>query len=112
VAHGGQRITRDAVTVQVDEHEDGVTICVADRGPGIADPSRLFQAFYTTKSEGMGLGLAICRTVVESHGGRLWAEANPGGGARLCFRLPRSVLAPADTTASISKAPTAELTER
>jgi hypothetical protein len=81
----------DAVAVQIDDDADGVTIAVSDRGPGIAEPSRLFQAFYTTKSEGMGLGLAICRTVVESHGGRLWAEANPGGGARLCFRLPASI---------------------
>ena len=80
----------DAVRVTIDEDEAGVTICVADRGPGIADPGKLFQPFYTTKSEGMGLGLAICRTVVESHGGRLWAEANPGGGARLSFRLPAS----------------------
>jgi signal transduction histidine kinase len=80
----------DAVSVSIDEDEHGVTICVADRGPGIADAGKLFQPFYTTKSEGMGLGLAICRTVIESHGGRLWAEANPGGGARLCFRLPAS----------------------
>ncbi|MED5618135.1 ATP-binding protein [Ideonella sp. BN130291] len=83
----------DAVTVQVADDGEAVAICVADRGPGIAQPERLFQAFYTTKPEGMGLGLAICRTVVESHGGRLWAEANPGGGARVCVRLPRSTLA-------------------
>jgi two-component system, LuxR family, sensor histidine kinase DctS len=85
----------DAVTVRVDEDADGVIICVADRGPGIADPGKLFKPFYTTKSDGMGLGLAICRTVIESHGGRLWADANPGGGARLSFRLPRSTLAAA-----------------
>jgi hypothetical protein len=92
VAGRGAVPGQDAVTVQIAEDGDGVTVCVADRGPGIADPSRLFQAFYTTKSEGMGLGLAICRTVVESHGGRLWAEPNPGGGARMCFRLPASVV--------------------
>jgi len=84
-------LAADAVAVQIDDDGDGVTIAVSDRGPGIADTGRLFQAFYTTKSEGMGLGLAICRTVVESHGGRLWAEANPGGGARLCFRLPAPI---------------------
>lgn len=92
VAGRGGAPGQDAVTVDIAEDGDSVTVCVADRGSGIADPSRLFQAFYTTKSEGMGLGLAICRTVVESHGGRLWAEPNPGGGARLCFRLPASVV--------------------
>jgi signal transduction histidine kinase len=92
VAARGVPAAGDSVTVQIDEAGDGVTICVADRGTGISDPTKLFQAFYTTKSEGMGLGLAICRTVVESHGGRLWAEPNPGGGARLYFRLPASVL--------------------
>ena len=80
----------DAVAVEIREDDENVTIRVADRGSGIADAGKLFQPFYTTKSEGMGLGLAICRTVVESHGGRLWADANPGGGARLTFRLPRS----------------------
>jgi signal transduction histidine kinase len=85
----------DAVTVQVEGDAESVAIRVSDRGPGIADPARLFQPFYTTKPEGMGLGLAICRTVVESHGGRLWAEDNPGGGAQLTVRLPRSTLMPA-----------------
>jgi signal transduction histidine kinase len=92
VATQGAQGAADAVSVQIDDDADGVTIRVADRGPGIADAAKLFQPFYTTKSDGMGLGLAICRTVVESHGGRLWAEANPGGGARLCFRLPASSL--------------------
>jgi hypothetical protein len=95
VASSGPPGPADAVTVTIAEDAGNVTICVADRGPGIADAGKLFQPFYTTKSEGMGLGLAICRTVIESHGGRLWAEPNPGGGARLCFRLPGSSLAPA-----------------
>jgi signal transduction histidine kinase len=82
----------DAVTVRVEGDADAVAISVADRGPGIAEHDKLFQPFYTTKPEGMGLGLAICRTVVESHGGRLWAEDNPGGGARMVVRLPRSTL--------------------
>ena len=92
VASFGAPAAADAVTVRIDEDGDGVTICVEDRGGGIADPGKLFRPFYTTKSEGMGLGLAICRTVVESHGGRLWAEGRPGGGARLSFRLQRSTL--------------------
>ena len=95
VAGRGAPAPGDAVTVLIAEHDDAVTISVADRGVGIAEPAKLFQPFYTTKSEGMGLGLAICRTVVESHGGRLWADANPGGGARLSFRLPCSLLAAA-----------------
>lgn len=50
------------------------TIVIADNGPGLAEPDKLFQAFYTTKSDGMGLGLAICRTVIENHGGRITAS--------------------------------------
>ena len=78
----------DAVSIEVVAEDAGVTVCVCDRGAGIRDPEKLFQPFYTTKNEGMGLGLAICRTVIESHGGRLWAESREGGGARFCFRLP------------------------
>jgi len=57
-------------------------ITIADNGPGL-DPaiaSQLFQAFVSTKRDGMGLGLSICRTIVEAHGGRIWAEPRPGGG--------------------------------
>ncbi|MDB5815070.1 MAG: sensor histidine kinase [Rhodocyclales bacterium] len=85
-------LPRDAVVVRVDSDALGVTLCVSDRGTGIADPDRLFKAFYTTKAEGMGLGLAICRTVIESHGGRIWAEPNPKGGTRFSFRLPRPAM--------------------
>jgi C4-dicarboxylate-specific signal transduction histidine kinase len=88
VAHAGRRPPRDAVIVRIESDMQNVTVCVSDRGSGLADKDRLFQAFYTTKAGGMGLGLAICRTVIESHGGRLWAEANPDGGARFYFRLP------------------------
>jgi len=68
----------------------GVTISVEDRGIGLRDapPDRLFEPFYTTKSHGMGLGLAISRSIIEAHGGRLWAESNAGRGATFCFRLP------------------------
>jgi signal transduction histidine kinase len=84
--------TAEAVVLRIRLSDDTphMTLCVEDRGVGVAEPARLFQAFYTTKSEGMGLGLAICRTVIESHGGRLWYEAQTGGGSRLCFRLPLS----------------------
>jgi two-component system sensor kinase FixL len=59
-----------------------VEIRVADTGPGIADQitTKLFQPFITTKAKGMGIGLSISRTIIEAHGGKLWAEPNPGGG--------------------------------
>ena len=67
-----------------------VEVSVADRGTGIpaADLERIFEPFVTTKSHGMGLGLTICRSIVEAHGGRLWATNNPDGGATLHFELP------------------------
>jgi len=78
----------DAIIVRITTDTNNATVSVLDRGMGIEEPDKLFQAFYTTKSGGMGLGLAICRTVIESHGGRLWAENNEDGGACFCFRLP------------------------
>jgi len=70
------------------QDEQFVTISLFDQGHGIAAPDKLFHAFYTTKSEGMGLGLAICRTVIENHGGKIWAENRVEGGAAFHFRLP------------------------
>jgi signal transduction histidine kinase len=69
---------------------DGVLISIRDSGPGIRPQSldRLFDSFYTTKSEGMGMGLAICRSIVEGHGGRIWATANVPRGAAFHFKLP------------------------
>ena len=70
---------------------DFVEVSVTDSGPGIADEviDALFTPFTTTKGNGMGLGLSICRTIIEAHGGRIWAENRPQGGARFCFTLPR-----------------------
>lgn len=64
-------------------------VTVADTGPGV-DPEvaeQLFQPFVTTKRQGMGVGLSICRTIIEGHGGRIWAEETPGGGATFRFTL-------------------------
>jgi signal transduction histidine kinase len=73
------------------DHESGVRVAVRDTGMGF-DPEhagRLFEAFYTTKSGGMGIGLSVSRSIVESHQGRLWAEANQGPGATFLFSIPR-----------------------
>lgn len=69
---------------------DHVEIAVVDTGPGISDAvaDRLFQPFVTTKASGMGVGLSICRTIVEAHGGRLWVERNEAGGATFRLTLP------------------------
>jgi len=69
---------------------DGVHVTLRDSGPGL-DPKnvdRLFEAFYTTKPTGMGMGLAICRSIIEAHGGRMWAGANEPRGAFFQFTLP------------------------
>jgi C4-dicarboxylate-specific signal transduction histidine kinase len=67
----------------------GIVVAVSDSGPGI-DPKnleRVFEAFYTTKSRGVGMGLSICRSIIEAHGGRLWAHANEPRGAVFQFAL-------------------------
>ena len=66
-----------------------VIVAVRDSGPGLspATLARIFEAFYTTKASGLGIGLSICRSIVEAHGGRLQSEPNPGGGAIFRFTL-------------------------
>jgi PAS domain S-box-containing protein len=76
--------------ISTEQDHRGVLVAVRDSGPGL-DPShleRVFDAFYTTKSSGMGMGLSICRSIIEAHGGRLWAEANEPRGAIFQFTLP------------------------
>jgi C4-dicarboxylate-specific signal transduction histidine kinase len=70
---------------------DAVRTEISDRGRGIEFPDKIFEPFFTTKADGMGMGLAICRSIVESHGGRLWAETNEPQGATLIFTLPVEV---------------------
>lgn len=68
-----------------------VVATVCDTGPGVAPDNlpRLFDSFFTTKAEGMGMGLPICRTIIETHGGEIWARNNDGGpGACFAFTLP------------------------
>jgi len=78
-----------------------VEVAVADRGCGLSEAQveRLFTPFFTTKPEGMGMGLNICRSIVEYHDGRLWVEPDPGGGSVFRFTLPAHSPLPAGSGA-------------
>jgi two-component system, LuxR family, sensor kinase FixL len=71
-----------------------IEVSIGDTGPGLAPEvrSRLFEPFVTTKPGGLGVGLSICRLIIEAHGGRLEADANPGGGTVFRFTIPKSLL--------------------
>jgi C4-dicarboxylate-specific signal transduction histidine kinase len=81
---------RKKIAVRAARVADGVEISVADNGTGIPDDElqRVFQPFYTTKPQGLGLGLAISRTIIEDHGGRIEARPNASGGLTFRFTLP------------------------
>jgi len=85
-----QPASQRIVTVRTAATSEGVEATVADAGVGLTDESReqLFNAFYTSKPGGMGVGLAICKTIVEAHGGRIWARPNAERGATFGFVLP------------------------
>jgi len=78
----------ETLFVAVTLHDHQIEVSVTDRGHGLSDPERLFEPFFSTKSEGLGMGLNICRTIIESHHGRLWAVSNPEGGTTFRFTLP------------------------
>jgi signal transduction histidine kinase len=84
---------RRVVTVGIEDGPGGIGVTVDDRGHGIApaDLPKLFDSFFSTKQRGMGLGLSIARTIVEAHGGRIWAESRAGEGAVFHVELPGSV---------------------
>jgi signal transduction histidine kinase len=81
---------RRRLTIGTDASNGHVSVRISDRGRGIADSEspRIFESFFTTKEHGLGLGLSICRTIVEAHGGTIAARNNPGGGATFEFALP------------------------
>jgi two-component system sensor kinase FixL len=68
--------------------EDEIHLIVEDTGPGVADPSRVFHSFYTTKKDGMGVGLSIAKRIIDAHEGRLWLDQNYRRGARFVISLP------------------------
>ena len=89
-AMGGSR--RREVTIATADAGELIEVSVSDTGPGLPEVvrARLFQPFTTTKPDGMGVGLSICRTIVESHGGKLWADDRPGGGTAFHFTVARA----------------------
>jgi PAS domain S-box-containing protein len=89
-AMGSVEVGVRELSITTERDETGALVAVSDSGPGI-DPEhleRVFEAFYTTKSTGIGMGLSICRSIIHAHGGRLWAEANEPRGAAFRFTLP------------------------
>ena len=81
---------RDRTITSQMREESELLIEVSDTGVGLPadNPEQIFESFVTTKPHGTGMGLAITRSIVESHGGRLWATANAGPGATFLFTLP------------------------
>lgn len=83
-------VPRRRAVIAANADKDGITVSVADRGAGISSDvaASLFAPFFTTKAEGMGMGLNICRSIIEMHEGRLWYQARAGGGTVFLFSLP------------------------
>jgi len=89
-AMGAADVRARELMISTEQNQAGVLVAVRDSGPGI-DPAhldRVFDAFYTTKSSGTGMGLSICRSIIQAHGGKLWADANEPRGAVFQFTLP------------------------
>jgi two-component system sensor kinase FixL len=86
---GRKRIEIRSINLADDQF---VQIAVIDCGPGFCavEADQMFEPFHTTKSDGLGIGLSICRAIVEDHGGHIWADSTPGGGATVSFTLPLS----------------------
>jgi two-component system sensor histidine kinase KdpD len=97
------------VEISARQEPEQIVLTVADRGPGLAhgEEERMFEKFYRGAAAaadgraGAGLGLAICKAIVVAHGGRIWAENRPGGGAQVSFSLPLSGAPPALAAESV-----------
>ncbi|HEX3992860.1 MAG TPA: ATP-binding protein, partial [Acetobacteraceae bacterium] len=94
-------VARRELTVSASRIGDAVEIRVADTGPGLPESvrTRLFQPFVTTKPDGMGVGLSVCRAIVEAHGGELHGGDAAGGGTVFRFTVPRFAKPAADDAA-------------
>jgi C4-dicarboxylate-specific signal transduction histidine kinase len=90
ISNGPREASRDLLISAAEDESSGVLVAVQDSGPGLSRENleRLFDPFYTTKPGGMGMGLSICRSIIEAHEGRLWASANEPRGAVFQFTLP------------------------
>jgi signal transduction histidine kinase len=89
-AMGSSKAGARELLISTEQDHKGILVAVCDSGPGInpAHFERVFDAFYTTKPKGTGMGLSICRSIINAHGGRLWAEANEPRGTVFQFTLP------------------------
>jgi signal transduction histidine kinase len=78
------------LAVRARSHENLIEVTVCDKGRGISEEAqpRIFEAFYSTKPDGMGMGLAVSRSIIESHGGRIWVSPNADRGVAFHFTLP------------------------
>ena len=81
---------QEELLISTEPDQTGALVALRDSGPGIDAQhlDRVFDAFYTTKSSGTGMGLSICRSIIDAHGGKLWVEANEPRGAAFQFTLP------------------------
>lgn len=87
-AIGGSDHTTGTVEIKAENTDFGTLISITDSGPGLDESANLFEQFETTKEDGMGLGLSICRSIVQAHGGKLWYQPDGQGKARFLFSLP------------------------
>lgn len=87
-ALAGRALRRIAISAQ--QQDDEIVLRIEDSGPGLADEALalVFEPHFTTRESGIGLGMPICKAIVEAHGGRIWAERPAGGGAAFSFSLP------------------------
>jgi two-component system sensor kinase FixL len=94
----GARAERREIAIGTSARKDVVVVAIKDTGPGVPKElhERLFHPFVTTKRNGLGLGLSICRSIVQDHDGEMWLAEPEDAGANFCFTLPLAGCAPAD----------------